>query len=389
MKAMRKSLGLALIVVLLLTAFGAVAYAQDATPTPAPAAAAAADEPVIPEIPFLKDWQGSGHADAMAEAFRHWDAEDPKEVPAACAKCHATTGYLDFLGADGSAAGKIDAKHPPSNGIQCVACHNTVTPTKDGVVFPSGIEMTGLGSEARCMECHQGRESKVSVDKQIADFKVTDLDAVVKPMTVDGKEVPFGFRNVHYFAAAATQYGTQAKGGYEYDDMSYDGKFQHPAPYDTCVGCHNSHTLALDVKECATCHAGVAKVEDLAKIRMPGSLMDYDGDGDAKEGVSAEVTGLQGKLGEAITAYAAEVSEAPIAYNPAAYPYWFADANNNGKADEDEKGYSSWTARLLQAAYNYQVASKDPGKFAHNAKYVVQLMHDSIADLNTKLAEAD
>ena len=74
MKAMRKSLGLALIVVLLLTAFGAVAYAQDATPTPAPAAAAAT-EPVVPEIPFLKDWQGSGHADATAEAFRHWDAD--------------------------------------------------------------------------------------------------------------------------------------------------------------------------------------------------------------------------------------------------------------------------------------------------------------------------
>ena len=41
----------------------------------------------------------------------------------------------------------------------------------------------------------------------------------------------------------------------------------------------------------------------------------------------------------------------------------------------------------MQAAYNYQVATKDPGKFAHNAKYVVQLMHDSIADLNTKLAK--
>jgi hypothetical protein len=375
MKAIRRPLGWALIVVLLLTAFGAVAYAQDAPPP-------------TPEVPFLKDWQGSGHADATAEAFRHWDAEDPKEVPVACAKCHATTGYQDFLGVDGSAAGKVDKAHPPANGVECVACHNTATITKDSVVFPSGIELTGLGDESRCMECHQGRESKVSVDKQIADFKVTDMDAVVPPMKdKDGKDVPFGFRNVHYFAAAATQYGTQVKGGYEYDGLSYDGKFQHPEPYDTCVGCHNSHTLELDVKECATCHAGVTKVEDLAKIRMPGSLMDYDGDGDAKEGVASEVTGLQEKLGAAITAYAAEVAKAPIAYNPAAYPYWFADANANGKADEGETGYANWTGRLLQAAYNFQVASKDPGKFAHNAKYVAQLMYDSIADLNTKLAK--
>ena len=32
------------------------------------------------------------------------------------------------------------------------------------------------------MQCHQGRESKVSVDKQISDFKVTDVDAVVAPI---------------------------------------------------------------------------------------------------------------------------------------------------------------------------------------------------------------
>ena len=44
---------------------------------------------------------------------------------------------------------------------------------RTSVVFPSGIELTDLGDESRCMECHQGRESKVSVDKQITDFKVT------------------------------------------------------------------------------------------------------------------------------------------------------------------------------------------------------------------------
>ena len=252
----------------------------------------------------------------------------------------------------------------------------------------------GLGDESRCMECHQGRESQLSVQKQITStFKLTDkdLDTVVKPLvtTADGKTVTttFGFRNVHYFAAAATQYGTLAKGGYEYEGQSYDGKFEHPAPYNTCNGCHDPHKLALDVKDCATCHEGVTKVEDLAAIRMEGSSMDYDGDGDLKEGVSQELVGLREKLGAAITAYAKEVAKADIVYNVEAYPYWFADANANGKADEGEKAYSSWTPRLLKAAYNYQVATKDPGGFAHNAKYVIQLMHDSIADLNTKIAK--
>jgi hypothetical protein len=374
MKVIKKPLGWVLIAILVLSAFTVVAYAQETPPTP--------------EIPYLEDWQGSGHANSEAEAFRHWDEADPAEVPVACAKCHATTGYQDFLGADGSAAGKVDKAHPPANGVECVACHNPVTLNKTSVVFPSGHEVTGLGDESRCMECHQGRESKVSVDKQIADFKVTDMDAVVPPMkNADGEDVPFGFRNVHYFAAAATQYGTEAKGGYEYDGQLYDGKFRHPAPYDTCNGCHNQHTLELRLDECATCHAGVKTVDDLAKIRMNGSLMDYDGDGDAKEGVSSEVTGLQEKLLTAIQAYAKEVAKADIVYDPAAYPYFFGDDNADGKHNEGETAYPAWTARLLKAAYNYQVASKDPGKFAHNAKYVAQLMYDSISDLNTQLAK--
>jgi hypothetical protein len=365
--------------------------AQSATATPAPQATPVVNT-AAPAVPGLKEWQGSGHADAMAEAFRHWDQDDPQEVPASCAKCHSSGGYQDFLGVDGSASGKVDKAAAVNTVVDCVACHNAGTINKTSVKFPSGVELKNLGDESRCMECHQGRESWLSVEKAITDtFKITDMDAVVKPIvaTVDGKPVTttFGFRNVHYFAAAATQYGTLVKGGYEYDGQSYDGKFQHPAPYDTCSGCHNSHTLQLDVKECATCHAGVKTAEDLAKIRMQGSLMDYDGDADAKEGVASEMAGLQEKLLTAIKAYAKEVVKADIGYDAATYPYFFADKNANGKLDEGEGAYRSWTARLLKAAYNYQVATKDPGTFAHNAKYVMQLQHDSIADLNTKIAK--
>ena len=49
---------------------------------------------------------------------------------------------------------------------------------------------------------------------------------------------------------------------------------------------------------------------------------------------------------------------------------------NNGSV-----GSSTWTPRLLKAAYNYQVSLKDPGAFAHGNKYIVQLLFDSIADL--------
>jgi hypothetical protein len=385
----------ALLVIALFAAMqvSAAPAAQTATPTPKPAPVV---DTTAPTVPFLKDWQGSGHADAKAEAFRHWDQDDPQEVPTTCAKCHSSGGYQDFLGADGSAAGNVDKPAAPNTVIDGVACHNTGTIHKTSVVFPSGVELTNLGVEARCMECHQGRESKLSVDKQITDtFKLTpaDEDTIVKPLvTTDkttGKPVTttFGFRNVHYFAAAATQYGTEVKGGYEYDGQSYDGKFQHPAPYDTCNGCHNQHTLQLKLADCATCHTGVKTVEDLAKIRMNGSLVDYNGNGDTKEGIQAEMASLQEKLLAAIKAYAKEVAKADIGYDAATYPYFFADANANGKLDQGEQAYSTWTPRLLKAAYNYQVATKDPGTFAHNAKYIMQLQHDSIADLNTKLSK--
>jgi hypothetical protein len=124
---------------------------------------ATAQEPEGVEVPFLDDWAGSGHADAEAEAFVHWNEDDPAVVSTSCAKCHSTPGYQDFLGADGSEAGVVDEAPPVGTTVECVACHNEVTLTKTSVVMPSGIELTGLGDEARCMECHQGRHSTISV----------------------------------------------------------------------------------------------------------------------------------------------------------------------------------------------------------------------------------
>ena len=72
------------------------------------------------------------------------------------------------------------------------------------------------------------------------------------------------------------------------------------------------------------------------------------------------------------------------------YPYFFIDTNEDGEAGEDEavfpNQYAAWTPRLVKAAYNYQVAGKDPGNFAHGGKYTIQLLYDSIADLNTTLS---
>ncbi|HEY5984536.1 MAG TPA: hypothetical protein VIU38_13815 [Anaerolineales bacterium] len=342
---------------------------------------------LVLNVPFADAFRASGHANATDEPFTHWNEDGM--VPAACAKCHTSAGYQEFV-STGKVAADIKA---PAGTLNCDTCHNAAAMALTSVTFPSGkVVETGEEGEARCMTCHQGRESKVSVDKQINDtFKVTDVDAVVQPIkdATTGKDVKFGFRNVHYFAAGATLYGSQAEMGYEYDGKSYDPKFRHVPDFDTCVACHDQHATTVRVEACAACHQDVKTVDDLKNNRENGSLEDYNGNGDTKEGIYYELKGLQDILYSSIQAYAKEVAGTAVIYDPETYPYWLADADGDGKADEKDGAavaYSTWTARMLKAAYNYQVSAKDPGAFAHNSKYIIELLYDSIDDLNAKIS---
>jgi hypothetical protein len=325
---------------------------------------------VAADLSFIPLWEGSGHNDVEGEPFNHWNEDDPAEVPTSCAKCHSTPGYLDYLGADGSEFGVVDQAAPIGTTVECQACHNDVTLDLTSVVFPSGVEVTDLGDDSRCMLCHQGRHSTVSVNQSIADAGLGEGDE-------DTVSEDLGFSNIHYYAAAATLYGTEAKGGYEYDGKSYDGKFDHVAGYDTCTSCHDQHTLQIRFEECTQCHQDLTGPEDLVNIRMPGSLVDYDGDGDLEEGIMGEIQGLQEMLYGAMQAYSSEVAGSQVTYDAASYPYFFDDAGES---------FAAWTPRLAKAAYNYQVSQKDPGEFAHGGKYIIQLLYDSIESLNEALS---
>jgi hypothetical protein len=326
--------------------------------------------------PFGEEWASSPHADAEAEAFVHWDEDDPAEVPASCAKCHSTPGYQDYVGADGSEVFAVDQAAPIGTTVQCAACHSDAAQALDSspILFPSGITVTVEGPSARCAVCHQGRASGLTVDKAIADAGLEDMDT---------SSPDLGFTNIHYFAAAATMYGTMAHGGYQYEGQTYDAKFDHVDAFNTCVECHNNHTLELRTESCAECHSE----SDPKDIRMTGSLLDYDGDGDLEEGIYYEIETLQEMLLQGIQAYASEVTTSAIVYDPGQHPYFFGDANANGALDEGEERFGAWTGRLARAAYNYQTSIKDPGAFAHGGKYIIQLLYDSIENLNEALAE--
>lgn len=330
---------------------------------------------VAEDIPYFDQWAASGHADREAEPFSRWVGT----VQKSCARCHSDGGYRDYLGEDGSAVGVVDADAATGTVVQCTTCHNAATAVLDEVTFPSGAVVSGLGPSTRCMVCHQGRASTNSVDTAIANAGVAD----------DEVSADIDFVNIHYFAAAATLLAGRARGAYQYAGQVYDTRFRHVPERDICIECHDQHTLQVRLTACQTCHPTAATTEQLKDIRMMSSLgTDYDGDGNTSEGIYYEMVGVREILHGRIQEYA-RAHGGPVCYHEAKYPYFFSDTDDNGVCADDEavsaNGYDGFTPRLLRAAYNVQVATKDPGAFAHNAKYVIETLFDSAADLNGAL----
>ena len=79
-----------------------------------------------------------------------------------------------------------------------------------------------------------------------------------------------------------------------------------------------------------------------------------------------------------------------IVYDSHSYPYFFIDTNEDGIPDPDEANYgnqfATWTPRLLRAAYNYQYVQKDPGAFAHNGLYLIQVLFDALEDMGVDVS---
>ncbi len=292
----------------------------------------------------------AGHFAGDTEAFRHWDEDG--EVSGSCAKCHSATGLPEFLTEGSNHANEI------SNGFMCSTCHNDAEwPARyevASVTFPSGATVSFGGQDAdgnfvaddgnMCLTCHQGRESKVSVDATIASGRIS-------------------FRNIHYFAAGATLFGADVQGAYMYDGNEYAGYFE-AHPLNKCQDCHDVHALEPNVETCEGCHVG----QELEAIRM--TAPDYDGDA-ADEGVAGELETLSEALYAEIQTYSEGLGTKAV-YNGHRYPYWF---------DEAGERFAAFDAALLKAAYNYQYYQKDPGAFVHNGKFVAQILIDSIADL--------
>ncbi|WP_112322695.1 cytochrome c3 family protein [Oceanibium sediminis] len=316
----------------------------------------------------ISDWFRSAHANAASEAFSHWDGED--EVRAACATCHSGEGFRDFHGLDGTPAGVVDGPINVGGVVDCGTCHNAGLAQVSEITLPSGVVHPVQGVEASCLTCHQGRAAGIDVEQATAN------------MALDEPSAELGFINPHYATAAATWLGGYGAAGYQYEGHDYTGRFFHARPVASCNSCHEPHTLEVEFEACRTCH----EEDSPEAIRV--ARQSYDGSGDTSVGIHSDIEANAEMLMDMIRAYTDEVVGAPVIYDAARYPYFFADANGDGAIDMGDGRpvpYSSWTPRSLRTAFNWKLVTADPGNYAHNPEYSLELLYDSIADLSEAL----
>lgn len=318
----------------------------------------AACGPSDEEIGFA--WSVSAHADQEATAFSRWNDDDPPQIPQNCAKCHSTHGYHDFLGLNGATAGQVDNPAPVGTTVECEACHNDVSLDKDRATMPSGAMLDGLGPNANCMECHQGRASGQQVSQAIEGMPDDVVNTEISAL------------NLHNAPPGPNLYGSEAGGGYEYPGKEYAGRYSHVTTFNACTECHDAHELMTDPQRCSACHPGLKTMADLRSIRTGN--VDYDGDGDISEGMAGEIETMEEKLQSAIDRYTSSTEGVDHIILIGRF------------TDENGEPYTTWTPRLLRAAFNYQVSDKDNAGYAHNPYYILQLLYDSIEDMGGSLS---
>ncbi|HRN62949.1 MAG TPA: hypothetical protein PLF73_10860, partial [Luteimonas sp.] len=313
-------------------------------------------------------WARSGHSDAASLAFSNWN--EAGVIPPFCAVCHSGTGFRSLHGFDGSAPGLPEHPVPVGGVVDCATCHSPGLASVTQIAIPSGVMHPVTGTEAACMSCHQGMAAGTTIARAVED----------KP--VDAPDPALDFINPHYATAAATQLGGDGGMGYHYPGKAYSGRFLHAKPVQTCASCHDPHRLTVDAQTCLRCHA----TGSAADIRT--SRMSYDGSGDTRKGIRQDISANASRLLDMIEDYAARVAGVPLHYDSGRHPYFFADADGDGIADQaDGKPvhYSAWTPRLLKATYNWKFVGSDTGIHVHNPRYALELLHDSMEDLSAPL----
>jgi hypothetical protein len=222
---------------------------------------------------------------------------------------------------------------------------------------------------------------------------------------LDAQLVGASYQNPHDLGAAATFLGADAAGYYQYP-LTYEttpktNPYKNQAAHAgfLCTDCHDAHALAIpSTLDCSalSCHHGHAGTSDQTMNGLKGkSGLWYMGGTD--QGVYANYTQMMAKLYTAIQQYSLAkgnvgAGTSVICFNQSDASHLdFFVGTGLGQTDGTCPSSTPWgqagsntayTPRLLRAVYNYKFLVQDPGAWAHNPKYITDVMYDAIKDLN-------
>jgi predicted CXXCH cytochrome family protein len=238
------------------------------------------------------------------------------------------------------------------------------------------------------------------------------------------------FTNPHYAGALATITGSDSAMWHQYPNKTYSPtNNSHLAIADGgCTKCHLPHhggslgAFHADETVCVTCHTGFTVTAVPFENAKKKTAPDYDNDGNATEGLFAEIEGLEVKAERALADYTrlattmaanmpkktngtpettddtAYTKADGSAFFPAtgdqmcigdSHPYAFIDKDQDYVCEPTETtAFTRYTPRALRAAFNAKFAHAEAGAWAHNGTYVVQILMDTIEDLNAGITAA-
>lgn len=155
-------------------------------------------------------WRRSGHANVGL-------AVEEGTGSGSCARCHSAQGYVKYAADTTQATVDSGATEATVEAQTCAACHDSHSTTIriDGetpVYVAAGFSVSGAGTGALCMTCHNGRRGLRGDDIPMTRFET--------PHAPTQAEVLMGMNA--YFIGDANGYMVSG----------------HAAVSETCVGCH-------------------------------------------------------------------------------------------------------------------------------------------------------
>lgn len=332
-----------------------------------------------------------------------------------CARCHTSEGFIEITG-----NGAFDAAAEITNAtrINCKTCHqhnafdfagDTATYVLRATApvslnYDNHTKTTDFGKTNNlCVTCHQIRGATVTkyIDKDGKTQDFNQLPFFPLDLTIDPK-TPVKYQVGQSFSVHDGNQSNLFKGinGYEYPGKTYTRTWNHSD--NRCVDCHmteydpitktGGHTLIVNKDACNKCHGsdviGLVQKEVEEKVVELGKLL-------VERKVFYERTSSTGAVSySALNSHDFYGTLLPNTESTTKYYTSFSSANSVSTTtgaityvSQPKEAVDSqaalrigreWTYGELGAAYNYGFIESELSKGAHNHKYAIELLQNSI-----------